>query len=783
MPIRPPALDDRSFDDLVEELIARIPAHTPEWTDPRPGDPGRTLIELFAWLGDALLYRANLIPERQRLAFLRLLGIPMRPAIAAQGLVSLAIADPQNLRPEPLQPLATLTGPVPFETRQEITVQPVQVAVYCKQRLSAAQRTQLTPVVEQLQVFYQLDRQTPALPYITTPVFSGGQPERDGISLHQRTVDHSLWLALLAPAPEAKAAVIEALGEGVAGASGLLNIGVVPTLTLPEALADLSVAVRIPHLWEISLKPQAADLQPRTLPLTVVADSSQGLTRPGVVRLSLPAASQIGAPSNDVRQLDRAGVGDYPPRIDAPDIADRLVAWIRLRPLPNASTDSSTRSGNSSSTRSSTSSTNSPVVRTRTLAIANAAAIALPDISLSWIGINAVEIDQRQTLRDRVIGQSNGMADQIFALPGQSVEADTLVVQVEESGRGYQVWPAIADLTLASPTTPTYQLDAEAGTIRFGDGMRGKIPEVGARIRVARVRLGGGAAGNLPSGSLTAITATRLDGGASAKLDVMQPLPTTGGASAETLEQAERRIPALFRHRDRAITPSDYQTLASETPGVSLGRVEVLPLFKPQQRRQNVAGVVSVLVLPAQSRLAAPNPRPDRPTLERVHAYLDARRPLGTELYVIGCEYQALGLSVGVEIQAGFERDQVLLAVRTTLQQFLWPLAPGGATGSGWPLGRAVQERELIVVVARVPGVSEVLGVNLFQQMTGSPRWQRLRPLGRNRQAELTLSPWQLPELLAVVVLADTSPLADLEANTLMGDRASIPVPVVPEVC
>ena len=33
MPIVPPRLDDRGFDDLVEELIARVPAHTPEWVD------------------------------------------------------------------------------------------------------------------------------------------------------------------------------------------------------------------------------------------------------------------------------------------------------------------------------------------------------------------------------------------------------------------------------------------------------------------------------------------------------------------------------------------------------------------------------------------------------------------------------------------------------------------------------------------------------------------------------------------------------------------------------
>src|SRR5919199_6619882 len=93
MPIRPPALDDRSFDDLVDEVLARIPAHTPEWTNPRLGDPGRTLIELFAWLTDTLLYRANLVPERQRLVFLRLLGQHLRPAIAARGIVSLSFSN------------------------------------------------------------------------------------------------------------------------------------------------------------------------------------------------------------------------------------------------------------------------------------------------------------------------------------------------------------------------------------------------------------------------------------------------------------------------------------------------------------------------------------------------------------------------------------------------------------------------------------------------------------------------------------------------------------------
>src|SRR5580765_2480020 len=134
MSFRPPRLDDRSYDDLVTELVARIPAHTPEWTNPRPGDPGRTLIELFAWLGDALLYRANLIPERQRLAFLRLLGAPLRPARPARGIVTVALKENEAPVALPLRPAASLSGPVPFEARDEMTVLPITGVAHYKRK-------------------------------------------------------------------------------------------------------------------------------------------------------------------------------------------------------------------------------------------------------------------------------------------------------------------------------------------------------------------------------------------------------------------------------------------------------------------------------------------------------------------------------------------------------------------------------------------------------------------------------------------------------------------------
>src|SRR5918996_1143229 len=89
MPIPNPILDDRSYQQLRDELVRRIPIYTREWTDHNASDPGITLLELFAFLGENLLYRFNQIPERTNLEFLRLLQIPLRPGAPAKGLVTM----------------------------------------------------------------------------------------------------------------------------------------------------------------------------------------------------------------------------------------------------------------------------------------------------------------------------------------------------------------------------------------------------------------------------------------------------------------------------------------------------------------------------------------------------------------------------------------------------------------------------------------------------------------------------------------------------------------------
>ncbi|MFB2979722.1 baseplate J/gp47 family protein [Microseira sp. BLCC-F43] len=73
MSIPLPNLDDRTYEDLVEEARSLIPIECPEWTDRNPTDTGIILIELLAWLTEMTLYRVNRVSDRNYETFLNLL--------------------------------------------------------------------------------------------------------------------------------------------------------------------------------------------------------------------------------------------------------------------------------------------------------------------------------------------------------------------------------------------------------------------------------------------------------------------------------------------------------------------------------------------------------------------------------------------------------------------------------------------------------------------------------------------------------------------------------------
>lgn len=90
-----PHLDDRRFQDLVDEAKRFIQRRCPEWTDHNVSDPGVALIEAFAQMVDQLSYRINRVPEKIHFEFLELLGVRLAPPQAARADLTFWLSAPQ----------------------------------------------------------------------------------------------------------------------------------------------------------------------------------------------------------------------------------------------------------------------------------------------------------------------------------------------------------------------------------------------------------------------------------------------------------------------------------------------------------------------------------------------------------------------------------------------------------------------------------------------------------------------------------------------------------------
>lgn len=715
-----PDLDDRRFDDLVAEATERLQTHLPELTRLAPGDPMHGFVDLLAWMTETILYRANLIPERQRRVILNMLQIPERPAQPARGVVCVD-ANPRQAR------LPTLiadgaqfqAGPETFTGQGELQPTPLKLTVSIKRAVDTTELDALGFSLRDLREQYGMHPgEQPAA--FQPHAFELG---KEMLSLGH-SIDKAYYLALSVPRQLRND--LGTMRNALAGV--LINIAVAPADEVEaEEAADLTPRKLD---WELLSRDANGDVVP--LGLEVVADSSDGGRKCGVVRLRLPRNPALfDSLASDDPMF--AGFGDLPPEPPSPVTSEQLLGWIRLSSADDA------------------------------------------DLPLGYLGLNGLEVVAQGLRKNLVVGVGNGLPDQVIQLPDAQVDKDTIYLSVEEDGL-WAPWKRVEFLTGIGPADKVYRLDPATGFVYFGNGIStGKRVPEGRRIRIESYRFGGGAGGNLPPESIRELT------GGSSRLRVRQEWPTRGGVDAESVEMAERRIPKFLTHRNRAVTRQDFKLLAENNPHRQIGRADVIEGFLPgasiAAAREDVPGVVSVFVRPPGVAAPGPLPKPTRGMLKDVFGYLLQRVVIGTELYVLSPEYVPLAVGVTIDVQDAETETQTINAARKSLVDYLWQLAPGGPAGDGWPLGAAVRANELLTRVARVPGVRAVNGLSLFVETPGG--WQRLPA-----SVAMHLERYQLPELLAVTVQAGRGePVlpAGLEAPAT-GSR-NIPAPVIPDVC
>jgi predicted phage baseplate assembly protein len=722
MPTPNPILDDRSYQQLRDELVRRIPVYTPEWTDHNASDPGITLIELFSFLGENLLFRFNQIPEAAKLAFLRLLQVPLRPAVPARALVTMTADAPSGLLVP--QGSEARAGNLLFETTTEVKVYPITFAAVARLQ-SAAPDKATEPEVFDFAV-RALDAIGP-LPANQQPVYYHNETvPPDGLGLpidFSAAVDRMLWLAVLG----AKGAALSKMGGAV------LNVGfvpdpVVPTIDQIDACPGAGSTPTAPAVvWQASTGTIDPNGQPLYRSLTVVGDTTRGLSQEGVVRLRLPnsAASLNPTELSDftIADVDARGTGQFPPALDD-ETQKKLLFWIRAFRL-------------------------------------NQSALA----KVQFVGANAAEAVQTTKAAAEFLGTGNAQPSQRFRLVHRPVVDGSLRIEVEEGGR-FVPWTIVDGFFASAPDDRHFVADLEAGEVRFGNGIQGFAPQIGQRIRAVEYRFGGGAAGNVAPGAINKIT------GFSTK-DVRNPLRAHGGGDAEPIDAAISRMPAELRRHDRAVTAGDFQELALATPGANVGRAECLPRFHPPSRASERAGVVSVVVWPKDDPIRPRAPQPDRNLLRDVCAYLDSRRLVTTEMYVIPPTYRKVAVSVGMHVKPGFGVEAVRQWVELVLRQYLAPLPPYGPFGQGWPLGRRVHGPELEAAALQVEGVEFLEGLNVAGFNATTQTWA---------PGSVDLAIYEVPELAEIVVV-EGPPMPAGQAITPPPGDVPVPIPIVRVEC
>jgi Baseplate J-like protein len=761
MPLTIPNLDDRRYQDLLDEALARIPVYTPEWTNFNKSDPGVTLVEIFAFLTESLLYRCNLIPERNRKKFLTLLNIPLQPATSAQGLITIT-NDKGPLQTVTLNDgVEVRAGQVPFFTTRGIDVLPIEGRVYFKQAIQSPSQQVVDYYAQLYASFRGAPPQAPPQLYQAQAFpLPGGAP----VSISD-TVDGFLWLALLVRAGDQPPAILaDAARDAIANQT--LSVGVVPWL--PDSTADLPPGRAAGSPAPITLQFDAPNIPasgglldsqnrvPQFVPLDCTP-TTDVFSLPGVVDVTLPAKSGLYL-WNNIDPLE-SGVNQLPPSLDDSSLNDRLITWLRIRP-------------------------SSPV-----------------PAQFLWIGTNGVPIVQLQHVSGELLPPGTGEPDQTVNLSRAPVLAGSAAVTVTTAQGAVNAYQEVPDLFLAgaevpvpdlrlppgSPPPPAaspyaFLLDAEAGQITFGDGAHGARPPEQSVLR-ADYDYSAGSAGNVGVASIN--TSPVLPQG----FTVNNPIRTWGGADAETASDGEKQISRYLQHRDRLVTAYDFETIAQRTPGVQIGRVEVLPNFHPELssgRGGDAPGVVTLMLIPEFDPVTPDAPSPTNDFLDTVSAYLDTRRLITSEVFLRGPEYVGIWISIGIQVLPGVSAGPVHNAVKAQVTAFLAPTAGGlqqlpddpstlfnaaqSAVANGWPLGKSVIALEIMAQAGRVAGVEYVQPVLLAQDGAAV--------------AQVDISGLELPRVLGISV-TDGDPLSldALRGNITTTTPTGAQVPIIPQEC
>ena len=336
---------------------------------------------------------------------------------------------------------------------------------------------------------------------------------------------------------------------------------------------------------------------------------------------------------------------------------------------------------------------------------------------LKWLAVNTVMATQAATVTDEIIGSSTGnpgQTMQIFRHPvrtGQCLEVKEREATVENQPSiqaEWIHWEEVVDFYASKPSDRHYTLDRDSGKVTFGNGQNGMIPPVGVRnIRLQSYQYGGGSQGNAPTGTVTGFWSPiiRVD-------KVTNYGPARGGSDTENYESLLERAPKVLRHRNRAVTESDYEDLA-KLASTEVAVARCIPLIDLAENAYKInltdkdekAGVgnVSLIIVP---KTTDTKPTPSLLLVQQVKDYILPQAPSLVTLSVVGPLYLEVNITLMVRLTSEQLKLYVEKILESKLEEFLHPLT--GRYGMGWTFGREPHASDFYSMLNDVQGVDYV---------------------------------------------------------------------------
>ena len=620
MPLPSPNLDDRRFQDLVDDAKRLVQRRCPEWTDHNVSDPGVTLIETFAYLVDQVLYRLNRVPERSYVTFLELMGVELFAPSAATVPVTFWLTAP-------LEEDRVIEAGTEVATRRRRSNEAIVFRTVDDLAILHCRRTYVLTGGADTQPFDQsgeLANERPVAAFSAEP-----------------QIGDMLYVGLDRATPSCAVSIhVDCDSEGH---------GIVPTDP--------------PWLWEA--------LGADGWVACDVEDGTGGFNTPGDITVHVPASHTEAV------------------------LEERSGGWLRCRITAADRPEQTPYS-------------NSPLLRA---------------IDATTVG-GTTTVVHGEDVVDELIGVSEGVPGQRFALLRRPVVAAERAVQLEVTGPdGWEPWQQVQGFGESGQEERHWRLNANEGSVIFGPAVHladgslkqyGAIPPAGAHIRVRRYRTGGGRVGNVTSHEIVTLKSAVPFVG---RVDNRKP--AAGGVDGETLDAAKVRGPLVLGTRNRAVTARDYEQLAREaTPQVA--RVRCLPVDgagRPTNADEGPDGV-RVLIVPAvaadeSGRFTFEQLVPPESMMKIVREYLDERRMVGARVVVTPPRY--LGVTAVIRVRPRLRADPEHLRndVLHALYRYFDPLR-GGPEGDGWAFGRPVLLGEVFGVAQRIEGVDLIEDARMF---------------------------------------------------------------------